>query len=172
MTDPNPHADRHGGRRRAPGANAPSRGGARARKLVAALLGGACLAPIVPGAAHADPPLAPSCTAPRFAAVALDTKAVGAGGLAFMYRRAADGAVCGAATVTDTLADGRCAHVALRWKHVNGRYYVDGGLWICGVHNSARLAYGWRNPTKYRSVDMLVWRDGTQPRVTRLHTFR
>ncbi len=141
----------------------------RPRTFLIALLSGLCLLAVTPVIAHADPPLAPNCSSKLLATGAASTH--GAWGGALIYRRA-DGAICGYGIVRDSAGDGRCAHTALRWKHVNGRNYYDTGLWTCGTNSTNFKTWGWRNPTHYRSVDLLVWRDGSAASARRVLTLR
>ncbi len=169
MADLNAHEHEHVAAQRMPLAGVRSRKTLRPRTFLIALLSGLCLLGLTSVSGHADPPLATNCSPNVFARGGAGTQ--GALGAVWMYARA-DGAVCGYGVVGDAARDGRCAHMALRWKHVNGRYYYDTGLWTCGYDTMSEKAWGWRNPTRYRSVDILVWRDGFARSERRVFTFR
>ena len=83
----------------------------------------------------------------------------GAYGEVTIYK-ASDGGLYGYGYVEDTEPDGRCAHVRLRWRHWNGEYYYDSGLWKCGAGTWTTKTWGARNPNSYWEIAMQVWRDG------------
>jgi len=123
----------------------------------------ALLPAALPAAAHADVQLADKTVADATGGAAARVQ---------LWQRSSDGAVYPRVWVSDTKADGICAHAAVLWHHVNGKTYTDYGSWVCGPGQGQgpadKPARNWRH---YRSVSLAAFVDGRDPVPVGLYDF-
>jgi hypothetical protein len=137
----------------------------RTRIAVGAAVAAAAMAAVVPAAA--------SAADRKLGDASVNDATRGAGARVELWQRDGDGAVYPKVWVSDTKADGICAHAAVHWLHKNGNTYTDYGSWICGAGTSSKepSVKGGRNWRDYRTVSIAAFVDNGTPATAHLYDF-